>query len=218
MEEIVGADAIRGEILDDARKKAARILEEAEEESSRTLSATEGKAAAAVGEILSACELSSRRIMMEAMARLPLERNRMRTAFVEESLAEAMARYTEGLGEERQAALAAAMLSRGGSFLAGKAVRLSRKGLSELAAKAVAASALPSAASVEIVLDDSLPANGLIARAVDGSVELRATMDLVEELLLDRYRGELACALCPEATASVSGAAATIPGAAGGPA
>ena len=51
------------------------------------------------------------------------------------------------------------------------------------------------------VEDPSLPAPGLVARVSDGSVALRATMDLVEERLLDRRRGELAKACCAEALA-----------------
>jgi hypothetical protein len=38
-----------------------------------------------------------------------------------------------------------------------------------------------------------------VAASVDGSVVLKATMDLVESDLLDEKRGELAHALCPGA-------------------
>jgi hypothetical protein len=76
---------------------------------------------------------------------------------------------------------------------------LARKGLSEEASRDAAARALRGSESVVQVEDESLPAPGFVARAADGSVELRATMDLVEEMLLDRHRGELARALCAEA-------------------
>jgi hypothetical protein len=58
---------------------------------------------------------------------------------------------------------------------------------------------LSSAASVSLEEEEGLAAPGLVGRASDGSALLRATMDLVEERLLDRERGALARALCPEA-------------------
>jgi hypothetical protein len=38
-----------------------------------------------------------------------------------------------------------------------------------------------------------------VVESVDGSLTLKATLDLVESDLLDRQRGELAKALCAEA-------------------
>jgi hypothetical protein len=199
MEEIVSADAIQGEILEDARKKAARVLEETEEESARNVAAIEAKAAAVVEEILRTNAAKSARYRMETMARFPLERTRMRTAFVDGRLREAAAAYVAGFSEERVASLSEALLAKGASFLAGKELELGRKGLSERAAREAASRVLSAAASVSLTEDSSLPAPGLLVRTLDGSVLVRATMDLVEERLLDEKRGELARALCAEA-------------------
>jgi vacuolar-type H+-ATPase subunit E/Vma4 len=199
MEEIVSADVIQGEILDDARRKAARMLEEAEAESERTMVAVEAKADAVVEEIMRTSAARSERFRMETMARLPLERTRMRTVFVDTRLREALAAYIDALGEDRVASLAEEMLARGSSFLAGKAVVLGRRGLSEASARAIAGRILTAAESVDFDEDDALPAPGLFARARDGSVALWATMDLLEERLLDEHRGEFARALCAEA-------------------
>ncbi len=199
MEEIVGADAIRVEILEDARKKAARLLVECAEESARTVAAIEAKAVSVVEEIMRASEARSRRFRMETMARFPLERTRMRTVFVDKRLSESLRSYLDGLGEASVARLAEGMLARGAAFLAAKDVILGRRGLSEGAARAIAGRILASAASVEVVQDETLPARGLVARDGEGSLVLRATMDLVEERLLDRHRSELSQALCAEA-------------------
>jgi vacuolar-type H+-ATPase subunit H len=196
MEEIVSADAIQSEILEDARKKAARILEESEVESARNVAAIEAKAAEVVEEIVSSNEAKSARFRMETMARFPLERTRMRTAFVDGKLREAVGAYVSGLGEERVAALSEAMLAAGSAFFAGKDVELLRRGLSEAAARAAGTKTLANAASLTHAEDPSLPAPGMVARATDGSVLMRATMDLVEGRLLGEKRGELARALC----------------------
>jgi len=205
MEEIVSASAIQAEILDEARKKAERSLAEAEEESARATAETEAKAASVVQEIMSTSAAGSRRFRLETMARLPLERTRMRTVFVALRLREALAAYLALLGEAEVCALIEPMLARGAPYLAGKAVLLSRKGLSREAALGAATRLLSTAASVDFAEDEALQARGLVAAARDGSVTLRATMDLVEERLLDERRRELAEALCPEALAGEEG-------------
>jgi vacuolar-type H+-ATPase subunit E/Vma4 len=201
MEEIVGSEAIQAEILEDAKKKAERILEEAEAEAARNLAETEAKAASIVEEILTTSAAKSERYRMETMARFPLEKTRMRSVFVDARLREAASAYVRALSEERIAALAEAMLAKGAPFLAGKAVILRRKGLGGKAAGEIAARTLGSALSLKQAEDPSLPAPGLVAASQDGSVTLKATMDLVEGELLDERRGELAKALCAGALA-----------------
>jgi V/A-type H+/Na+-transporting ATPase subunit E len=199
MEEIVSSDAIQSEILEDARKKAGHILEEAEAEAARNVAEIEAKAAQVVEEIVRTSEAKSARFRMETMARFPLERTRMRTVFVEAQLREAARTYIESLSEERIAALSEAMVVRAEPFLAGKVVELRRKGLPESKAREIADRALALTESVRHVEDPKLPASGLVAAAEDGSIVLKATMDLVEDSLLDRRRGELARALCGDA-------------------
>ena len=199
MEEIVSTDAIRAEIMAEAMKKAARMLEEADAESARTFFEVEAKAEAVVKEILLTSESRSERFRMETLARLPLERTRMRTVFVDARLREAMTSFFTALGEDRVAALSEGMIARGASFFSGKALVLTRKGMSETNARVIAGRILGAAASVDHAEDNSLPAPGLVVRAKDGSLVLRATLDLVEERLLDEQRGELAHALCAEA-------------------
>jgi vacuolar-type H+-ATPase subunit H len=199
MEEIVSAEAIKGEILEDAREKAARLLEEAEGESARTASAIDAKAVSTVEEIMRTSEARSARFRMETMARFPLERTRMKAVFVDNALREALGAFIGSLPEDRIAGLSESMLAGGASFLAGREIALARKGISEAAAREVAGRVLSEAMSVTFAEDLSIPAPGLVATARDGSVVLRATMDLVEERLLDGSRGELAKALCAEA-------------------
>jgi len=201
MEEIIGSDAIQGEILEDAGEKAVRVLEEAEVEAARNVAAMEAKAVAVVDDIVRTSEAKSARFRMETMARFPLERTRMRTAFVDGKLREAVSAYVEALPEARVAALSESMLAGGSSFFAGKAVEIRRRGISEAAARDAAARALASTSSVTQAEDEDLPAPGMVARALDGSVIFRATMDRVEEKLLDEKRGDLAAALCAGALA-----------------
>lgn len=199
MEEIVSAEAIKAEILEEARGKAARILGEADEEADRTTAEVRAKAASVVEEIMRAGETRAQRFRMETMARFPLEKTRLRVVSIDKALHEALGAFIRALPEDRVARLSEKMLAGGAAFLVGKELRLSRKGLSETAARAAAGRILSGAASVEHVEDESMSAKGLVAEALDGSVVLRATLDLVEERLLDESRGEFAKALCAAA-------------------
>jgi hypothetical protein len=69
----------------------------------------------------------------------------------------------------------------------------------EAQARSIASRTLVAASSMRFVEDSELPAPGLVVATVDGSIVLKATMDLVESVLLDENRGELARALCPGA-------------------
>jgi vacuolar-type H+-ATPase subunit H len=199
MEEIVSAEAIRREILEDARKKATHLLEEGEAEAARNVQEIEAKAAEVVEGIFQESAAKSARYRMETMARFPLERTRMRTTFVDGKLREAARGYIAALSEAEAAALSEAMLAEGSSFFAGVEVELLYKGIGEAAARAIASKALSGASSVSLLADPSLPASGICARSKDDGLRLWATMDLVEERLLDERRGELASSLCSEA-------------------
>jgi vacuolar-type H+-ATPase subunit E/Vma4 len=198
MEEIVATDAMRAEILEDAGKKAERILRDADEESARE--AEEGRSAAAKASAGIGSESAARisRKRAEAEARLPLDSMRLRTEFVDRALREAAKDIVSSLPEEEMARIALSMIERGAPYLAGKRATVRRRGLPASAAAAAAAAIGPDALA-EAAEDGALPAAGLAAFAEDGSVSLYATADLVEERLLEERRAELAAALCAEA-------------------
>jgi vacuolar-type H+-ATPase subunit E/Vma4 len=204
MEEIVAADAMRAEILEDARKKADHILKEIDEESAREMEAGRARAASESALIARESEARIARRRAEAEARVPLERMRARTEHVDRALREAARDFISSLPEGEASRVAVAMIARGAPLMAGKGARVRRRGLPPAAAE-LAASILGAGASADAEEDPSLGGRGLEAVSADGSARLRATMDLVEELLLDRRRAELARALCAAALGLAEG-------------
>jgi hypothetical protein len=198
MEEIIAADAMRSEILEDARKKADHILREADEESARETEAGRARIAAESELIARESEERIARRRAEAEARIPLERMRARTEHVDRAMREATRDFIASLPEGEVARVAAVLIARGAPLMAGKGPRVKRRGLPPAVAEQAAAT-LGAGAAAEGEEDPSLGDRGLEAVSADGSTRLRATMDLVEELLLDRRRAELAGALCAAA-------------------
>lgn len=200
MEEIVATDAMRAEILEDARKKAEHILRDADEESAREAEAGRSAASKASAGIGSESAARISRKEAEAEARLPLDSMRLRTEFVDRALREAAKDFVSSLPEAEIERIALSMIERGAPYLAGKRATVRRRGLPASAARAAAAAIGPDALA-EDSEDGSLPAAGLAAFAEDGSVSLYATADIVEERLLGERRAELAAALCAESLA-----------------
>jgi vacuolar-type H+-ATPase subunit E/Vma4 len=198
MEEIVATDAMKAEILEDARKKAEHILREADEQSAREAEAGRSAAAKASGDIGSESTARIARRKAESEARLPLDSMRLRTEFVDRALREAARDFVSSLPEAEMARIALSMIEHGAPFLAGKRARVARKGLPASAAAAAAAAIGPDAIA-DAADGAALPAAGLAAFAEDGSASLYATADLIEERLLEEKRAELAQALCAEA-------------------
>jgi vacuolar-type H+-ATPase subunit E/Vma4 len=191
---------MKAEILEEARKKAEHILGEADEESARELESGRALAAKTSEEMARDAADRIERRRSEAEARLPIDRMRERTDFVDRALRRATSDFVAALPEAEVARLAAAIVAALAPGLAGKRTRVSRRGISAASA-AAAAAALGPGAVVEAAEDPALGASGLVAAAEDGSARLTATMDLVEERLVDSRRRELALALCARAMA-----------------
>lgn len=201
MEELVSTEILEKEILEDARKKAERLLKGAAEDARRIEGATEGRKAEAAAEIERRSRAKAARHREELDARLPLEKARIKAAYVDSALREAVAAFVAALPEGRAEAMVAELLRGSAPFLDGKELRVRRRALGEAAAARAIAAALPAARVLDSVEDASLPAAGIVAEAADGSATMRATLDLAAESLLGQRRGELARALCGEALA-----------------
>ena len=199
MEELVSTEALEREMLEDARRKAERILRGADEEARRISDSVGRRGEEAAAELERGYAERSARYRADAMARLPLEQARLRASYVDARLREALGAFLAALPEARVAGMARARLAAARDYLDGKELRIRRRSLSEAAARRAVASALPGARISACLEDPGLGAAGLVAEAADGSAILRATVDLAAELLLLERRGELAEALCAEA-------------------
>lgn len=208
MEEMVSSDALEKEILEDARKKGERLLKDAETEKTKLRAEHEERLRAALESLGAEFRQRADRHRNENLARLPLEKGRMKASHVDSLIKSAVASYLEALPAERAGFLVSGLVAKASGILEGAELELRCKGLSPAAAEELVRSAAPGARILAARTDEGLPAWGIVALALpaagSGSARLtvRATLDLVGERLLDRFRGELATALCAEALSS----------------
>ncbi len=201
MEEIASTDALEKEILEDARKKGEKILRDGETEAARIRAESGERSTSALSALAEDFRSRTERYEGENLARLPLERGRLKATYIDRLLRSAMDRYLAALPPDRVGDLVGGLLSRAAGLVGSSRVTVGYKGLDEATARKLVSANLPGAQAVSFAKDEGLAAAGLFVANEDSSLTVRATMDLVGERLLDEHRGELARTLCGEALA-----------------
>jgi hypothetical protein len=105
MEELLSTESLDREILEDARKKAARILKTADETVASAAAGWEKKASDAITELRRKYADRLERNKNEILARMPLDKRRSRLEWIEGFLKEAMNACLSGLPRETILAL-----------------------------------------------------------------------------------------------------------------
>lgn len=201
MEEIASTDALEKEILEDARRKGEKILRDGDAEAARIRSEFDERRDAALAALSEDFKSRTERYGNENLARLPLERGRIKATYIDRLLKSAMDQYLAGLPAERVTALVGGLLSRAAGLVGDSGVTVRFKGLDEAAARKIVAESLPRSKPLSFAEDPTLASAGLALSTEEGRLAVSATMDLVGERLLDEHRGELARTLCGEALA-----------------
>jgi vacuolar-type H+-ATPase subunit E/Vma4 len=195
MEEIKGTEALEREILEDAAKRSDRIVRKAAEEaeSLKRRSAQELDAKVAALEREKADKIAAMR--RETLSKLPLEKTRRKARFIDGALKASVRETLDGMDGEKLGAWCLSALKARASALKGRKVLLRWKGLGREALSAIEDSL--GAAIASSVEDQTLPARGIVIGAADGSMAMVLDEALLEDILLDEARGELAAALFP---------------------
>jgi vacuolar-type H+-ATPase subunit E/Vma4 len=112
MEELQSTEILDREILEDARKKAGRILKSAEETAAAGAAQWDRKTAEALAGLGARYDAMLQKASAEIMARLPLDERRAKSEIIEGLLAAAADDWVQGLTRERLLALLDQMLKR----------------------------------------------------------------------------------------------------------
>jgi hypothetical protein len=101
MEELQSTEILDREILEDARKKAGRILKAADETAAANAALWDKKTGEALTELRGRYAGMLEKASAEIMARLPLDERRARSEIIEGLLSGAAGDWASGLGRER---------------------------------------------------------------------------------------------------------------------
>ena len=201
MEELRSTEILDREIRDDARRKAEKILKDAD----RDCAAIAVEGAARIAEIRKAKEadgaarLESYRL--DAESRLPLDKERRLVSFIDSSVIAALEEWLKDIGPERRLALYGTLLARYRPVIGERRVRVSCAGYSADSARALAERSLGSGSILSVADIDGTEAallgftDGFLIVAEDRSFSCRATREELTGTILEDRRQELAEAL-----------------------
>ncbi|GHV75384.1 hypothetical protein AGMMS49942_02050 [Spirochaetia bacterium] len=198
MEELLSTDVLDKEILEDARKKARRILKAAEDALAASAAAWEERLAKDTGELKRSFRGRTLKTREELMARLPLDKRRTYSEKVEAHLFTAMRDYLLSLSREKLLALLEKELRRCAEGLPEAAPLLvGCRGLAEEELKTLVDKALPGISwTVQTAMDfHKLPGSFPAIIVETPAVRLTASVDALAAALLDDSRAELVEAL-----------------------
>ena len=205
MEELRSTDILDKEIQSDARKKAERILQNAEAEGQKIEAAVSGRIAAAKKEIDASYAEKLAAFKRNVEAALPLECERYLVDFEGNAVSDAINSYLTSLSPERKITLLRRMINSGKHVLAGKKVCAKLYGedtdLLEKLAKDEFGSALISSEKIQFVQSGEEATarlnvhEGIIVSSADGEVKCRFSFDQLVCELEDKYSYELASTL-----------------------
>lgn len=200
MEELRSTEILDKEIEADARKKADKILKNAELEAERILSGVSARVQEVEEQKEELYGSKFNQFEKNLEAALPLEKGRFLVSFYDESVSKALNAYLKGIGAERRLALIGRRFGAAKDVFGGRAFRALAFGISAADARKIA----PGASSVEEIpfgRSGEEPAlgndvhEGVILESEDGTVRVRLTIDQIVRELKDKRSFELASTL-----------------------
>lgn len=198
MEEIKGTEALEREILEDAAKKAERIVKKAKEEAER-LKANSAETLDRMVEELEARKLEKiAQMRRETFSKMPLEKTRLRARFIDAALRNSVEKFMDALDEAKLGAWCLSGLKKRSNLLTGRKLRMSHRGIDASSLREMRELLGPDVeVSASAAADVDAPQRGIVIESLDGTIVMTLGEKQLEERLLDEYRGVLASALFP---------------------
>jgi len=205
MEVLKTGEALESEILEDARRKAARILDAADKECAQIRKDWEREAEEERKRKAAQSEAQVAELDRELAASLPLDLMRARLAFIQEKITTALKELFDAMSPAELAGVLRILLQRATKPFQGTTVVVSCAGMDAAAASRLVKEAMPGVtvqearpadASANASANASDPTDkGILVTTVDGRLRYRATLGEVTVQLLEEHREELVTAL-----------------------
>ncbi|MFQ3619589.1 MAG: hypothetical protein SNJ78_01465 [Spirochaetales bacterium] len=191
MEEIKTSQRLEQEILEDARKKAERILRGGEKSVKEVEEEWNKREQAFVQEHEKELDRKKTKIEAEMSASIPLELKRIELEELNKKYENFLELFFLRLSDEEFGKLLQARLSEVALFFANKSVTLSYKSVPPV--KKLVESVIPGISILSV--EEAETTRGLSLQTEDGAIRFRLTIDELLEEVQEKYRKELFDAL-----------------------
>ena len=205
MEELRSTDILDKEIQDDARKKAEKILKNADAQGQQILADVETRLESAKKDRESYYSQKAAQFKKDLDSSLPLEKSRFLVSYISSSVASAINDYLKTISQEKRIQLVLTMLNRFESLTDGKSFEAAVYGFNlDLAKNELnkhnklhisSFLATEFAKTGEVAVDGIEIHEGIILVSDDKVVKIRLTLEELFSELIDKYRNELAVTL-----------------------
>lgn len=194
MEEIRGTEALEREILEDARKRADRIIRKAEENARLLGAQTEHRIKEAKAALLSEYQIKKRTAELEMLSRLPLEKARLDILYRDEILRKALKEALASMNPRLFGLWCVKRLACQAELVRKSPAKVLVHGLDSETMRDIGA-LFGQGSDISIEEASTMKVRGLIVEPMDASYRISITENDLLEWLLDEKRGELAAAL-----------------------
>ena len=205
MEELRSTDILDKEIQDDARKKAEKILKNADAQGQQILADVETRLESAKKDRASYYSQKAAQFKKDLDSSLPLEKSRFLVSYISSSVASAINDYLKTISQEKRIQLVLTMLNRFESLTDRKSFEAAVYGFNlDLAKNELNKNnklhissflATEFAKTGEVAVDGIEIHEGIILVSDDKVVKIRLTLEELFSELIDKYRNELAVTL-----------------------
>ena len=194
MEEIRGTEALEREILEDARKRADRIIRKAEENARLLGAQTEQRIKEAKAALLSEYQIKKKTAELEMLSRLPLEKARLDILYRDEILRKALKEALASMNPRLFGLWCVKRLVCQVELVRKSPAKVLVHGLDSETMRDIGA-LFGQGSDISIEEASTMKVRGLIVEPMDASYRISITENDLLEWLLDEKRGELAAAL-----------------------
>lgn len=203
MEELRSAEILDKEIQDDARKKAEKILRNADSQCDQIMAQVESRLEEAKKEKEIYFNQKAEQVKKDLDSSMPLEKSRFLVSYISSSIAKGINEYLKTLSSEKRFELAVSLLNQFSNLVSDRTFDAAVYGFDPAYVKSTLSSKVKinSCSSVEFAKSGSEAVDGieihegLILLSEDKSVKIRLTLEEVITELIDKYRKELAVTL-----------------------
>lgn len=203
MEELRSAEILDKEIQDDARKKAEKILRNADSQCDQIMAQVESRLEEAKKEKEIYFNQKAEQVKKDLDSSMPLEKSRFLVSYISSSIAKGINEYLKTLSSEKRFELAVSLLDQFSNLVSDRTFDAAVYGFDPAYVKSTLSSKVKinSCSSVDFAKSGSEAVDGIeihegvILLSEDKSVKIRLTLEEVITELIDKYRKELAVTL-----------------------
>lgn len=203
MEELRSAEILDKEIQDDARKKAEKILRNADSQCDQIMAQVESRLEEAKKEKEIYFNQKADQVKKDLDSSMPLEKSRFLVSYISSSIAKGINEYLKTLSSEKRFELAVSLLNQFSNLVSDRTFDAAVYGFDPAYVKSTLSSKVKinSCSSVEFAKSGSEAVDGIeihegvILLSEDKSVKIRLTLEEVITELIEKYRKELAVTL-----------------------